>query len=303
MATDYWNGTGDWNLNPTDWSLLAPPSSIEAAEIQTGDSTLSTSGWVDILNIISGAQLNLTSGATLVAAGNLNDQGALAINTTSGSGAAVTIGGGLNNTGTLSVDTFYQVHLISWRPLKYVTYSSGGSSLGIGGALTNSGAVDIGNGHLKASTTVTARTLVNTGSITLQGAFGSTYEATLDITGAAPSTLTGSVTLKEDSLLEFGSGGIKTIGAGASLALYGAQARVSIGAGATDSALTGLSSNAGTFDLEGDSGYGAGETSLATTAGLNNSGTLDVDILGTGSTLTIGGVLANTGSVNIGTLG
>ena len=227
MGSDYWNGTGDWNLTPTDWSLGAPPSLAEDAVIESGDSTLSSSGWVDILNIISGAQLNLTSAATLTAAGNLNDQGALAINTTSGSGAAVTIGGGLNNTGTLSVDTFYQVHLISWRPLKYVTYSSGGSSLSIGGALTNSGAVDIGTGHLKASTTATARTLVNTGSITLQGTFGSTYQATLDIAGAAPSTLTGSVTLKGDSLLEFGSGGITAIGAGASLALYSAHARVS----------------------------------------------------------------------------
>jgi hypothetical protein len=54
MAIDDWNGTGDWNLNPTDWSLRAPPSSTEDAEIQSGDSALSTSGWVDILNIPSG---------------------------------------------------------------------------------------------------------------------------------------------------------------------------------------------------------------------------------------------------------
>jgi fibronectin-binding autotransporter adhesin len=301
MAIDDWNGTGDWNLNPTDWSLGAPSSLTEDAFIESGDSTHSTSGWADILNIISGAQLTLSSGATLTATGNLNDHGALTINTTSGNGAAVTIGVGLNNSGALDVDSLRQVHIISERPLKYVIISAGGSSLRIGGALTNSGAVDIGNNGLKASTTVTASALVNTGSITLQG--GTTTPATLDITGAAPSTLTGSLTLKGDSLLEFASGGIKTIGAGASLALYGAEARVSIGAGATDSALTGLSSNAGTFDLEGDSGDGAGETSLTTTAGLTNSGTLDVDILGTDSALTIGGVLANTGSVNIGTLG
>jgi hypothetical protein len=54
MAIDDWNGTGDWNLSPTDWSLGAPPSSTKDAEIQSGDSTLSTSGWVDILNILSG---------------------------------------------------------------------------------------------------------------------------------------------------------------------------------------------------------------------------------------------------------
>jgi hypothetical protein len=115
MAIDDWTGTGDWNLNPTDWSLGAPPSLAEDAMIESGDSTLSTSGWAGILDIISGAQLSLTSGATLTAAGNLNDQGAVAINTTSGSAASAKIGGSLVNTGTLSVDTFYQVHIISWR--------------------------------------------------------------------------------------------------------------------------------------------------------------------------------------------
>jgi len=38
MAIDDWNGTGDGNLSPTDWSLGAPPSSTEDVEIQSGDS-------------------------------------------------------------------------------------------------------------------------------------------------------------------------------------------------------------------------------------------------------------------------
>jgi hypothetical protein len=404
MAIDDWNGTGDWNLNPTDWSLGAPPSSVEDAAIQSGDCTVSTSGQVDLLTIISGADLSLTNAASL-RAGGLVDSGSITVQgeatnqttldvagaaprtlrgslileadallefgsggiTTIGAGASLTLYGaearvsigagatnsalrrlqsnagtldlegdnplgaggglvttktGLNNSGTLEVDTFYQVHIIK-PPYQYVILSGGGSSLRIGGALTNSGTVVIGNGALKAPTTVTASGLINSGSITLQGGIRPGFttnratlditgalvnsgsitlsQATLDIAGAAPSILTGSVTLKDDSLLEFGSGGITAIGAGASLALYGGQARVSIGAGATDSALTGLSSNAGTFDLEGESGYGAGSASLTTTAGLTNSGTLDVDILGDGSKLTLGGVLANTGSINIGT--
>jgi hypothetical protein len=147
MAIDDWNGTGDWNLNPTDWSLGAPPSSIEDAEIQTGDSTLSTAGWVDILNIISGAQLTLTGAASLTAAGNLNNQGALAIDA---SGA------------------------------------SGGGAVKIGGSLTNTGAITIGNLSLTAPTTVRASGLVNSGSITVQGKLGETEHATLDIAGAAP---------------------------------------------------------------------------------------------------------------------
>jgi hypothetical protein len=140
--------------------------------------------------------------------------------------------------------------------------------------------------------------LVNTGSVNVSGG-ATTNQATLDITGAAPSTLTGSVSLSGDALLEFGSGGIKTIGADASLTLDGAGARVSIGAGATNSALSGLQSNAGTFDLEANGGVSA--FSLTTRTGLNNSGTLNVlDFPGSGGTLTLGGVLANTGSVNIG---
>jgi hypothetical protein len=131
----------------------------------------------------------------------------------------------------------------------------------------------------------------------------------LDVTGAAPSTATGSTLIAGDGLIEFASGGITAIGAGASFELAGAGARVSIGAGTTtNSALTGLSSNAGTFDLEGFSvRYGWGGVSLTTTTGLANRGNLSVDVQQDpwgdgdgGSILTLGGALANTGAVNIG---
>jgi hypothetical protein len=154
---------------------------------------------------------------------------------------------------------------------------------------------------------VTARGLVNTGSVTV-GAY-SGPGATLDVTGAAPLTATGSTLIAGDGLLEFASGGITAIGAGASFAMFGAGARVSIGAGATaKSALSGLSSNAGTFDLEGFSArYGWGGVTLTTTTGLSNSGDLSVDVLEDpwgngdgGSILTLGGALANTGAVDIG---
>jgi hypothetical protein len=44
MTTDSWNGNGDWNLDPTSWSLGAPPTSSEGAEIQSGTAAISTSG-------------------------------------------------------------------------------------------------------------------------------------------------------------------------------------------------------------------------------------------------------------------
>jgi hypothetical protein len=109
--------------------------------------------------------------------------------------------------------------------------------------------------------------------------------------------------------LAFGLLAEGAVGAGASFAMYGAGARASIGPGATaKSALSGLSSNAGAFDLEGFSDrYGWGGVTLTTMTGFNNSGDLSVDaqenFWGTGdggSTLTLGGALSNTGAVNIG---
>ena len=165
---------------------------------------------------------------------------------------------------------------------------AGGSTLTIGGTLTNNGTLDIGNTSLTKATTVTAAGLANTGTINLTG--GTTAAATLDITGAAPATLDGTYSLSGDALLEFGSGGMTAIGSGASLTLNGAKALVALSSAlTTDSALTGLASNAGTLVLENG-------PALTTTVGLNNTGHLDVDVNyggSGGSSLTIGGTLTN----------
>ncbi len=75
MTTDLWNGNGDWNLNPADWSLGAPPTSSEGAEIQSGTATISTSGVAEWLTIDSGAGLNLDNGTTLTLTDWLNNAG------------------------------------------------------------------------------------------------------------------------------------------------------------------------------------------------------------------------------------
>ena len=57
MTTDLWNGVGDWNLNPNDWSLEVAPTSSTPAEIQSGQATSLTSGTAQALTIDSGASL------------------------------------------------------------------------------------------------------------------------------------------------------------------------------------------------------------------------------------------------------
>ena len=162
----------------------------------------------------------------------------------------------------------------------------GGSSLTIGGALTNNGYLYIGNTSLAKATTVKAASLAGTGTLYMNE--GAVATATLDITGAAPTTLNGIYQLSGNALLEFGSGGVTAIGSGAQVTLNGSKALVALStAPTTDSALTGLASNAGILVLEN-------APALTTTVGLDNVYQLEVDeIGGGGSSLKIGGTLTN----------
>ena len=236
----------------------------------------------------------------------------------------------------------------------------GGSTVTIGGALTNSNTIQIGTGYfnLSAPTTVTAANLTNTttGTIDLysNASEGTTNQATLDITsGAAPATWTGAANLGGDALLEFASGQITSIAAGATLTLNnnvngapyqnnpGAPSRVADASDTTsNSALTQLASNAGTFELVNGAALAAcplasnsgtfeiiNDPGLAdqATSSLTNSGTFvrqDITSFSTlagvgfansggfyvdngsgqgGSTVTIGGALTNSNTIQIGT--
>ena len=72
-----------------------------------------------------------------------------------------------------------------------------------------------------------ATTLVNNGTLLVEGnsASGTTDKASLILSGAAPLTSTGLVFVSGDATLQFGSGGITTVGSGASLELDGAGAQ------------------------------------------------------------------------------
>jgi hypothetical protein len=131
----------------------------------------------------------------------------------------------------------------------------------------------------------------------------------------------GTANLTGDALLEFASGGISSIASGAQLTVSGANARVAdANSTGSNSALTGLSGNAGTFILSSGTTLATNTvvpfsntgtfslqygSAFSTNGGIDfdNSGTLNVDAAGGagGSTLTVGGVLSNTGTVNLGT--
>ena len=220
-------------------------------------------------------------------------------------GAAVTVNNGLTVYGSLNLDT----------QSNYGDTPAGGSSIKIGGALVNDGYVDIGNGFfgallLTSTTTITAGSLQNNGTINLSGnnsTTGSTKQADLIVTSAAPSQLTGTINLNGEALLEFASGSFSSIAAGAVLNINTPDGYVADqGATTSNSALTGLTANAGTLNLE----YG---NSVNLTGGFNNSGTLDIDtaspsgwfntpagVITGGSSFSAVGLVENSGAMNFG---
>ncbi len=264
----------------------AAPATLNGTVDLTGNALLQF-GSGAITAIGSGAHLSLDGAQALVAISGTPGNSALStLGSNAGTfaladGAAVSTTGGFSNRGTTEIDNS----------------GTGGSSLAIGGTLNNRGSVFIGNGGMVAAATVTAASLVNTGLIDL---IGGTGQAELLVAGAAPGTLTGTVELSGNALLQFGSGAITAIASSSSLSLDGAQAFVALsGTPGSNSALSTLGSNAGTFKL-------ADGAAVSTTGGFSNSGTTDIDNSGVGgSSFAVGGSLNNSGilSVDRGTKG
>jgi hypothetical protein len=219
----------------------------------------------------------------------------IAINSIAMSGSTIDVrspGGTTTLTGALTISAAARVSLDA----AYLG-GDGGNSLIIGGLLTNASinGLDIGNGSITSADSVTAGGLNNTGRISIVGS--ATAQSTLNVAGAAgfgtAGVETGLVYLERNALLQFGSGQIETING--ALWLNGVNARVASGAAlSTNSALVGLKTIVGDFNLQSGASVGA------TNGGLSITGTgrvaLDAAYIGGpgGSTLTIGGVLTNT---------
>ncbi|MGH8317796.1 MAG: PEP-CTERM sorting domain-containing protein [Steroidobacteraceae bacterium] len=253
-----------------------------------------------------GTTLNLSGAGTSTAATNLIPNAASGTN--SGLNTLAQNAGTLEVANGVSVATNAGTNFTNSNVMQIDASGQGGSTVSIGGSLTNASATStaellIGNASLTKSTTVTANgSLLNSGLIEITGA--SAVQSTLAVSGAAPTTLTGSYELSGDALLEFGSGGITTIaglpgGSGASLTLNGPNARIGFTASsASSSALAGLALNGGALTLENGA-------TVTTNPGVNlvNSGSVGVDGTnegGGGSTLNIGGNLQNLSSLSVG---
>ena len=262
MVQVTWNDSSDNWGTAADWSTRTVPGTADDVTIAQGDPQVTTDvGTVD--SVTNSSELDLLNGGSL------------------------SVTAAFGNMGTLTVDDS----------------GNGGSLLTIGGTLTNSGTLNIGNASLSALSEVSAASLANSGTIDLAGS--SSAKALLDVDGAAgfgtAGTLTGTVTLgyngTSNSAIEFASGQITTIASGAVLTLDGSTSFIEdVGATGSNSALTGLSENDGSLDLE------SGE-SVSTTGDLTNTGTIAVDQGNGGSSLTIGGTLTNSGQLSIGNSG
>jgi len=250
LTTNFWNGTGNWST-AADWSLGSPPppppADTQAAEIQTGNSNLTSTATIAALQVDAPATLEIATGGSLVDTGTAAVAGFFYL--VDGGAANVTGDLTLTGSGRVDLDPFF-------------FGGGGGSTLTIGGTLTNNStdnnAILIGTGNISAGDTVTAAALSNTGVIQITG--NGTIQSTLNITtgSAGFGTVgveTGSVVLSNNALLEFASGQIGTIDG--LVQLNGPTALIAdAGTLATNSALTGLNTVAGDLYLQNGNSVG-----------------------------------------------
>lgn len=257
----------------------------------TGDSAIEF-GSGQITSLASGAQLHLTGNDAFIE-----------LSTKPGSNSA--LAGLASNAGEVQLEN--KVAVSTTGPLAnsgavYLDYNGGdgGSSLKVAGALSNTGTLSLGNTSLSSTDSITASSLVNSGTINLTGA--ASIQALLDVTagpagfGVLPATLSGYVTLVGDSAVEFASGQIARIAAGSQLQLNGNKAFIEDSATlGSNSALKGLNDVAGNLEMYGD-------VSVTTTGGLLDTGGIYLDYNGGtgGSTLSLGGAISNSGTLWIG---
>ena len=282
---------GNGNTSPDLMNITAAAPSTWMGTLNiNGDGELEFASG-EITAIAAGAQINLSGPQAWVAdAGAVTGNTALTgLTSIAGqlqlvNGASLTVSSGLNNSGSIYLDGPYG--------------DSGGGSLTVDGTLTNSNLVQIGNGG-GATGTITAAGLDNTGTIDIAGN-GNTSPDLMNITAAAPSTWMGTLNINGDGELEFASGEITAIAAGAQINLSGPQAWVAdAGAVTGNTALTGLTSIAGQLQL-------VNGASLTVSSGLNNSGSIYLDGPygdSGGGSLTVDGTLTNSNLIQIGNNG
>ena len=313
---------GTVTLGPCDESTgcQSNPNITEAKSL-TVEANPNQSGANYVLDVSAGVTLNVdkgttisqggeidleASGATLNSTGNVSNGGTLTLN----NAGSVTVGTALapasltnasgGNAGTIDVDTT----------------GSGGSTLTVNGGLTNDvngtlGTINIGNGKLTANATVAAQgTGSLDGAVNITGPDSGTPTETLTLSSATPYTVTVKVptSTAPQAALSFSTTPVASILGTGSLTLTGAGAFVEMSsATGRSSALTGLTSNAGTLVLNGGAQVvtGIDSSGNATNTTFSNTGSITTGASTTfssnGNLIVAGtGGLSNSGTITIG---
>ncbi len=274
MTTITWSSgvTGDW-FTASAWTPAIVPGAGD-------DVTIATNSGV-VINSPTDPAASAAS-VTIATASNLQLENV----------AALSVAGGFANAGQLVMDGG--------------PYGWAGASLTIGGTLDNTGVVNVSNdgsfgGYSPLVTQLTAAALIDatqSSAINLSGGTAALAELSIGSTAGfgIAGVVTGSVNLLKDSLIQFASGQLTSIASSSTLSLTGSNAFVAdAGTIGSNSALTGLTSNAGNLEVNAQS-------TVALTGDLANSGAVGLDggpYGYGGSTLTIAGTLTNTGAVNV----
>jgi hypothetical protein len=289
------------------------PATLDSVVTLSGDALLEFGGGA-IDSIGTAGNLTLSSAFARVSVptntiGNsaLNSLSSMAGKLTLGDGAALTVTGDLDDTGAISIDTgsFY-----------------GGSNFSVEGTLTVSaaGTLQIGasNDGLQLDTTASVGALSNAGTIKIYGGappntvfLPPAAVATLAVNGPAPATLNGTFDFYDAAALTFTTGSVQNLGTNANILFDGASG----------DSLSGLVDNAGVLNFEDsdfqdfnatftntdqllvDTGVGGSGSSVEFENAFVNDGVVDVGPSSgaptTNSTVDLEGPITGTGSFTV----
>jgi hypothetical protein len=260
--------------------LVGNDAFIEDSTALGSNSALTGLAWIGV-----GALFALHDGASVSTTGALANHGQVVLDTNAGDGgSSLTVAGALTNSGDLGIgntalsasDKVTAASLDNSGSIHLRGSGANQALLDVAGALTNTGTLDIGNAALSA-----AGTLSNSGSIVVGGSV--TNPALLDVTtGVAgfgtAGTLTGFVEFNFNSAIEFASGQINTLAAGATLFLIGNNAFIEDSSAlGSNSALAGLSNIEGAININEGASVSQKARSSMTETSISTSATATGD--------------------------
>ncbi len=270
---------------------IASAAGFGAAGVLRGGVSLSGYSSIEFVSgaisqIANGASLNLSGADAFIEDGVTNTNSALSTLASVAGEFSLSNGAHLS-TGALAVTGSVNV---------------GGQSALAAGATVNYGDITVGGYDLLQVATIAATSLVNYGSLMIEGGAAAAEAAKVVVATAAGAAgngvLGGTVDITGFGSLKYASGQIATIANGADVTLSGPDAFIENATLNANSALEGLSTIAGAFDVSDG-------VHITTTVGLTVSGSFSVDggygNLG-GSLVKIGGTLTTDSDATV-TLG